>query len=170
MAEPSPAGAQGRRDLAVDFCRDRIRHYARLKVVAFLGYYFFQTGVIVLSAVTPLLVLEDVGSALFRAAPAAIAGVFAALSTVYHTRENWLRCTEMEDELTQELLLFQTEASPLYGANVPDARALSNFVHAIERIMDRDTSRWRALFDDQAGAGSNEGDESPQRGDRVAGA
>jgi hypothetical protein len=66
--------------------------------------------------------------------------------------------------------MFQTEASPLYGSNVADGKALSNFVHALERIMDRDTSRWRALFDEQAMSGGNDGDGSPQRGDRVAGA
>ena len=157
MAAKFPTDAKGRRDLAIDFCEERIRHYARFKVLALTTYYFFQTGIIVLSAVTPLLVLDDIGSALFRAAPAAIAGVFAALSTVYHTRENWLRCVEIEDALTNELLKYQTESSPLYSNAIPDNRALSNFVLSVERILEHDTSRWRSMFDEQISSQSGAG-------------
>ena len=162
MAAKFPTDAKGRRDLAVDFCEGRIRHYARYKVLALLSFYFFQTGIIVLSAVTPLLILEDIGSALFRAAPAAIAGVFAALSTVYHTRENWVRCVEIEDALSQELLKYQTESTALYNSSVPDGRALSNFVLSVERILEHDTSRWRAMFDEQMATGRSTGNGAQQ--------
>ena len=165
MAVKFPTDAKGRRELAIDFCQDSIRHYARLKVVFFFAYYFFQTGIIVLSAVTPLLVLDDVGSALFRAAPAAIAGVFAALSTVYRTREYGIRCVEIEDSLTQELLKYQTESTRLYSSAVPDNRALSNFVQAVERILESDTSRWRAMFDEQMTGGVAAGESGSQGSD-----
>jgi hypothetical protein len=117
-------------------------------------YLFFQWGIIILSAITPILITigdfrgaptqatgnpqEITGIQIFSISTAFLVAVFAAATKVFHFQENWLDFRATREELKSEIHLYSAR---LYGyATARDTRAL--FVNRIESIIRREVRVW----------------------------
>jgi hypothetical protein len=149
-----------RQERAIARCDDQIDWYERQKRTKRWLYWFFQNAVIVLTALTPILILwanvpevesrgwplldEHKPSALLTALPAALAAMLAAIMSSYQWREQWTRFGFTAEMLKSEKVKFETRTTADYSGNEEDA--LSNFVTRIEALISAEVGDWRALF------------------------
>jgi hypothetical protein len=136
---------EGRRALVVDDCQKMIDWYEKNKRVPRRLYYVSQTATIVLSAVTPVLILWEELPKAVQALPAAVAGIAAGLNAVYRWRENWVLRAHTSELMKRELVKFRARASEHYRADLGEQEAIDNFVGRIESITMGELSEWRVL-------------------------
>jgi hypothetical protein len=139
------ADIETRRQTALADCQTMIDWFNRNKRRARNFFYISQVCTIVLSALTPVLILwSDIPKAA-QALPAAIASIAAALNAVFRWREHWVIRAHASEALKLEMLKFKTRTSEEYMAGLDDQKALSNFVTRIESLSMNEVSEWRAL-------------------------
>jgi hypothetical protein len=156
---PCPDGDfQCRQEKAIARCAEQIQWYEREKCKKRILYWIFQNAVIVLSALTPLLILwgnaPDDGSrqwlgvgppsALAQAIPPALAAMLASIISSYQWREQWTRFGFTAEMLKSERAKFETRTTADYRGN-QDA-ALDTFVARIETLISAEVGDWRTLF------------------------
>jgi hypothetical protein len=80
---------------------------------------------------------------LLSVVPAVLASVLAALSGLFHWRDNWHRFGLTSETLKSELYKFQTRTDNYSLAKCPDdERALEVFMKTIEKIVMDETRQW----------------------------
>ena len=134
-----------RRQLALDDCQVMITWYEKNKRTVRTLFYISQVCIIVLSALTPILILWSDLPKPVQALPAAIASICAALNAVFRWRENWVLRAHTSEALKRELLKFKTRTSEEYRADLDDQQALANFVARVESLTMSELSEWRGL-------------------------
>jgi hypothetical protein len=128
---------------AVERAGEQIRWYTKNSVWAGVLYRAFQTLAVVLSAVTPVLILWTDLSPVLQALPAAAAAVSAALVGIYGWQENKARFAFTGEALKSELVQYETRTGPYKGSA---EEALDRFVGRIERLAMDETSQWRTSY------------------------
>jgi hypothetical protein len=98
-----------------------------------LLYSSAQVGVVVLSGLTPIVVLFGVASP-WQAVPAAVAALIAAVSGIFRWRENWTDYSSTAKQLELERLKFDTRPAT--------EGELTDFVDRIESIRMGAVQRW----------------------------
>jgi hypothetical protein len=134
-----------RRNVAIDDCQLMINWYEKNKRIPRRFYYTSQTSIIVLTALTPVLILWTDLPKPFQALPAALASIAAGLSAVFRWRENWVLRAHTSEALKRELVKFKARASENYSAALDQQKALDNFVNRIENLSMNEVSEWRVL-------------------------
>jgi hypothetical protein len=149
---------QCRQEKAIARCDEEIQWYEREKCKKRILYWIFQNAVIVLSALTPLLILwgnaADDGSrqllgvgppsALVQAIPAALAAMLASIISSYQWREQWTRFGFNAEMLKSERVKFETRTTADYRGD--RKAALDTFVARIETLISAEVGDWRTLF------------------------
>ena len=152
--------------------------YDRTRNLSRLGFYVFQTLVILLSGVTPILILAT-NLKLLQAIPPALASILAGLAGVYQFNEHWMQRSSTAEALKSELVKFETRTGKDYSDALSEAEVIQNFVLRIEAIQTDAVAQWRrsrevslaaAKASDQSGEVRGVPSEAvhPEAGDRRA--
>jgi hypothetical protein len=150
-----------RNQKAIARCKEQITWYEGQKHAKRRLFRFFQTAVVVLSGLTPLLILWatvaesgderwfGIGapSALAQALPAALASMLASIMSSYRWREEWVRFGFTAESLKSELVKYTTRTTADYNGD--DEAALNTFVTKIESLVSAEVEDWRTLFNKQ---------------------
>lgn len=123
--------------------RDQIRWYTKNSVWSGVLYRLFQTFAVVLSAITPVLILWTDLSPVLQALPAATAAISAALVGIYGWQENKARFAFTAEALKSELVQYETRTGRYKGS--PET-ALDRFVTRVEGIGMDETAQWRSTY------------------------
>jgi hypothetical protein len=138
------ADDDAREKAALERCHHMIQWYERSRVRAGRAYRLFETSIIVLSALTPVLILSAAVPTLLQAVPPAIAGLFATLIATYRWREDWIRYTVAAETLRSELVKFSTRTTADYSVRLPLGAALDTFVARMESVAASEIAEWRS--------------------------
>ena len=131
---------------ALQRCEKMIGWYEQQLTRARRAYRLFGTATILLSSITPILILwQPFGptNLIAQATPAALAALFAALLTNYRWREDWVRYAVAAETLRSEKTKFETRTTQDYALSLPDAVAFDNFVFRMESLAISEVSEWR---------------------------
>ena len=136
------------REKALLHCQEYIEWYEKMKRNRRRAHYFLQAGVIVLSGLTPILILSDQVSKPLQALPAALAGILAAITGVFQISESFARFAYTAEALKSEKLRFETRTTKDYQADVDEAdadeyKALNKFVGRMEDLVMSEVTDWR---------------------------
>jgi len=140
----TPPDAQTRRAHAIQRCQSLIKWYTRAKLTYWWAYLTLQIATVVLSGLTPVLILLDGLSKPLQALPAALAAAAAALNGIFQFQQNYVIFTYAQRALESELTKFETRTTGDYSVELEDQRALDNFVSHVEAVVMNATSEWRA--------------------------
>ena len=135
-------------EAALARCDGMIAWYEQHVVQSRRWYRLFSTATIVLSGLTPILILwpQPPGAAvhpLIQAAPAALAALFATLVANYRWREDWIRYAVAGETLRSEKTKFLTRTTQDYALALPRSEAFDNFVYRMESLAISEVSEWR---------------------------
>jgi hypothetical protein len=136
--------AEDRRKKAVERYNDSVRWYERTKRDARVLYYIFQVAVIVLSGITPLVILAT-DSKLAQAAFPALAAICAGILGIYQWQESWRRRGTTLEALKREYVKFDTRSGDDYALTLTEDEAISRFVLKMEDILEGEVSDWQRL-------------------------
>lgn len=133
-----------RREIALKRCNEQIKWYEDHASHARILYRAFQSAVVILGGLTPVLALwsEEVSRGV-QALPAALAAIVAGISGFWRWQENWIRFGYTAEALKSELVKFETRATEAYRASLNEEQALENFVIRIEDLAIGEVSEWR---------------------------
>jgi hypothetical protein len=134
---------EARQAAAVERAGEQIRWYTKNSVWSGILYRVFQTLAVVLSAITPVLILWTDLSPALQALPAAAAAISAALVGIYGWQENKARFAFTGEALKSELVQYETRTGR-YRGSAEDA--LDRFVTRVEQIGMDETSQWRTTY------------------------
>jgi hypothetical protein len=129
--------------LAVQRCTYMIDWYEVRLRRARIWYRLFQTATIILSGLTPVIILLFQQPPVVQAAPAALASISAALVASFRWREDWIRFAVAAETLRSERAKFLARATEEYAVTVPLERALDTFVFRTESLAISEVSEWR---------------------------
>ena len=123
-----------------------IKQYNRMASNARLTYVFIQWGLIIFSALTPILIVA--GGEVERWAAAAISVVVAigtAAMNTFKYQDNWINYRTICEALRREIHLFQARVPPYREPG--DHRAL--FAERVEAIIFQENILWRTTVSPQ---------------------
>ncbi len=135
---------EDRRKKAVERYNDSVKWYERTKRDARVRYYIFQVAVIVLSGITPLIILAT-DSKLAQAAFPALAAICAGIVGIYQWQESWRRRATTLENLKSEYVKFDTRSGDDYALALTDDEAISRFVLKMESILEGEVSEWQRI-------------------------
>jgi len=159
-----------RRTKAITRCDTQIEWYKNSGRRARLGYRLTQPLVIILSVVTPVLLLidsvpipalntsvTDAGLTMsisaiswvtmpeaVQAIPPLLVTVLVAVNAFFNWRESWIRRSATAELLKSEKVKYETQTGPDYGSTPDGQEALEHFVLKIESIASSEIAEWRA--------------------------
>jgi hypothetical protein len=107
-----------------------------------ISLQFANVAALVLSVVTPILILVSNVSPTVRATPAALAAIVLGATTTFSWRDNWIRWMQTSGLLENEQLLFVTGAVP-YDVDDP-AERVARFVANTGRLTSAEYASWGA--------------------------
>lgn len=119
------------RERAIRYCQELIDDYKKVRVSSRNIYYIFQISTIVLSGVTPILVLLDkieAAAGWIRWLPVvfpAIASIVTSISTSFPFQENWVRANttvELLEAEQEKFILGVTKPYRFYDLADPSQR------------------------------------------------
>jgi hypothetical protein len=133
-------------DIALKRCKELSDHYFRSKMESHNRSSRSQLASLVLTAITPvLLLIPNSGEYVKNLAAAASAG--AAISTgllsIYGWRETYVRSGYTYHALESEMNRYLTKASDDY-ANLDEEKAAQNFSKRINEIYMAEVTDWRS--------------------------
>jgi hypothetical protein len=131
------------RDKALDRCNELIDWYDKTKRQQHIAYQSFQVAAIVLSGVTPSLILWNHQSKVWQALPAALAGIAMGLIGIFQWRANYVRFGYVCEALKSEKLKFETRTTADYDTKLDEHEALGNFVTRMEALVMSEVTDWR---------------------------
>jgi hypothetical protein len=137
-ASPTP------REIAIKRCQENIDWYEKAKTRHMFAYQFFQVSALVLSGLTPVLILWTGLPELFKALPAALAAIATGLLGIFQWKDSYIRFGYTSEALKSERVKFETRTTKLYGAELDDHEVLNNFITRIENLVMSETSDWRS--------------------------
>lgn len=149
---------ENRRKHALERCQTLIEWYEKFKRRQQLAYEISHGAIIVLSGLTPILILWEDVSAPLKALPPALVAVLIGLSGAFQWKENYLRFALASEALQSERVKFLTRTTRAYNATVSDDLAIQNFVSQIERIAIREAAEWRGLMQESVSLENFNGD------------
>ena len=138
------AGTSPRHQMALKRCAEQIGRYERHAGRSRFLYRTFQSAVVILAGLTPVLALWEKGSELVQVLPAAIASVAAAIIGLWSWQENWVRFAATAEALKSELVKFQTRTGEAYAVSLNEETVLYNFVVRIEGLASGELAAWGA--------------------------
>lgn len=147
-----------RRKHALDRCQKLIEWYEKFKQRQQLAYEISHGATIVLSGLTPILILWGDLPAVAKALPPALVAVLIGLSGAFQWKENYLRFALASEALKSERVKFLTRTTRAYNATVSDDLAIQNFVVQIERIAMSEAAEWRGLMQESVSLENSKGD------------
>ena len=122
--------------------RDQINYYNSKSGWNKKMYNWFQWGVIVISAVVPVLVVSSNSQYKWIAAGLSVLlGIGTAALKVFKFQENWLNYRQLAETLKQEEYFYQAGIGSY--ASAPDSRSM--FVDHIEQLISRENAIWTNL-------------------------
>ncbi len=137
------------REKALRYCQELIDDYKNTRETSRNIYYTFQLATVVLSGVTPILVLVDKlepGQSLLKWLPVicpAVASIVASIVTSFPFQENWISANTTVELLEAEQEKFVLGVSPAYRCyDVADEAqhqqmtkmAIENFINQVNEI------------------------------------
>lgn len=131
---------------AFAYCEDLIKWYEETKRSQRRAYWASQIITIVLSGITPILILVDSIPAVLQAIPPAIVTITIGLSGVFQWKENYLRFAHAAETLKSEKIRFKTRSSKDYNRKWGDAIVLDRFVTRVDIIAMGEVGEWRTLM------------------------
>lgn len=149
---------------ALEYCQELIDDYKRVRRTSKRYYYIFQLGTIILSSLTPILVLLDkqVDVPYIKWLPIifpAIAAIISSISTSFPFQENWVNANKAVEQLEaeqEEFTLGVTESYRAFtmGKDSPRRRkklklAVENFIVEVNRIHLQQVSALAAQTEEQ---------------------
>ena len=137
-----PQGAGTRYETALKRCAEQIGWYERHAGRARRFYRTFQSAVVILAGLTPILALWEFDR--YDVLPAALASVLAAVIGLWGWQENWVRFAATAEALKSELVKFQTRTGEAYAASLDEETVLNNFVIRIEGLASGELAAWGA--------------------------
>ncbi len=137
-----------RREEALNRAHELSSRYKRIAKGAQISYRTFQSAVIVLSGLTPILT-AIFGSSGLLAAPAGLAALIAGINQFWNFQATWTRCLSAAQELESEIVKFETR-SVGYRGQITD-EAINTFVTRIENIAGTVLADWRSQMAIPAG-------------------
>lgn len=147
------------RERALKRCQENINWYEKAKHRQRLAYQSFQVSAIVLSGLTPVLILwGDLPKAL-QALPAALAAIAARMAGVFQWKESYPRFAYVCEALKSERLKFETRTTAEYGPDLDKHQALDNFVVGREALVMDEVTDWRTQVQKAASSPSRSGQE-----------
>jgi hypothetical protein len=105
-------------------------------------FYSIQTLVIVLSGITPVIVIADAHPFWHGLFPA-MSAIFAGLLGIYQFHDSWMRRSVAAESLRREHSKYITRVGTDYGLHLTADQALNHFVVNIEDIAADEVSQWR---------------------------
>ena len=141
----SESDAADRRNQALEWCQIQINWYDKAMRQSKRAHYVFQIATVVLSGLTPVLVLWSDLPKIWQALPAALVTIVVGLSNAFHWRENWIRFAYTMEALKSEKIKFQTRAGS-YGTSLSDNTAISRFVDRVESLHMGEVADWRTAL------------------------
>lgn len=137
------------REKALQYCQELIDDYKNTRETSRNIYYTFQLATVVLSGVTPILVLVDKlepGQSLLKWLPVicpAVASIVASIVTSFPFQENWISANTTVELLEAEQEKFVLGVTPAYRCyDVADEAqhqqmtkmAIENFINQVNEI------------------------------------
>lgn len=130
------------------FSQKLIENYKRTIAFNMFGYYGSQSAVIILSGITPLLILFKIPSEM-AAIPPAIASVAAGLSNTFRYRDKYVISKITLEELVFERKKFELGLSPYEKKEVEDENSQQNvvgvFIRNFEIIHRQRMEEWQKI-------------------------
>jgi len=146
----------GRREQALEWCEEQIDWYKKAMLRSKSLYYVFQVATVILSGLTPVLVLWSDVPKIWQALPAALVTIVVGLTNAFHWRENHIRFAFTMEVLKSERIKFKTRAGS-YGPKLSENTVVSRFVDRIESLHMGEVSDWRtSLVEDTLEIGTAE--------------
>jgi hypothetical protein len=134
------------RELVLAKCESSIKWYDGSKRRARYQFYVLQLSILVLTAITPLLILLSGLPKAVQALPTILATIAAGLQNIFNPRDRWAQAFSIEQFLEFERLKFETRTGDDYAMEIDDHQALENFVYRIESLIIEDVKSRRALL------------------------
>ncbi len=131
-----------KRQKALDHCQEMIDWYGKHKWWQRVYYQVSQLMAIVLSGITPILILIDQLPEVIQAIPPAIVTMLVGLGGIYQWKENWLQYAQTHETLKNEKLKFETRAGN-YGFRLNETTALDRFVTRVSDITLGEVTEWQ---------------------------
>ncbi|NER22865.1 MAG: DUF4231 domain-containing protein [Symploca sp. SIO1C2] len=144
-----PDGFSESREQALEYCQNLIQDYVRVRKTSRNFYYIFQLSTIVLSGITPILVLVDkqVDVPYIQWLPVifpAIAAVVTSVSTSFPFQERWVNANRVVEKLEAEQEKFILGITQPYRAFAMEASdeerrkklklSIENFILEVNKI------------------------------------
>jgi hypothetical protein len=133
-------------DIALKRCQDLLEQYFRLKMKSYKRSSRTQLASLVLTAITPVLLLIPISGEyvkLLAAATSVGAAISTGLLSIYGWRETYVRSGYTYHALESEMNRYLTQASDDY-ANLDKEKAAQNFSKRIEEIYMAEVTDWRS--------------------------
>ncbi len=145
----SSASLKSARKKALQYCQELIEDYKKTRKNSRNIYYVSQIATIILSGVTPILVLVerlDTGESWFKWLPVifpALASIVASIVTSFPFQENWIAANATVELLEAEQEKFVLGVTPAYRCyDIADAtqrqkmakKAIENFINQVNSI------------------------------------
>jgi hypothetical protein len=131
-----------RQQQALDWFRGQLDWYARNAKKSRWAYTAAQSAAIVLSAVTPVIVVVESIPVAVRGVPAVIATIALAASNLFGWRENWARHIQTAGALERERLWFDTRTGPYAGIEDANGR-FAQYVATASAIVTAEYGQWQ---------------------------
>lgn len=133
--------------MALARCDELIEWYTKEGRRQRIAFQSFQVAAIVLSGLTPILILLlpekwDAWAAL----PAALAAIAVGMLGIFQWKENYIRFAYTSEALKSEKVKFETQTTNEYDKNLDPQTILSNFVIRVEALVMGEVSDWRGLM------------------------
>ncbi len=123
-------------------CADQVDWYVNHSQQEMFLDKIFVIGVVLLSGLTPVLILWTSLPKPLQALPSALAAIAAGVAGSFNWRDNWVRWKATQELLKSELSLFDVSAGTYKEGG---AAALNIFALRVEELSNRELEQWRAL-------------------------
>jgi len=143
-------------DQALFYCQSMIDWYETVKFKQRLAYQAAQIAIIVLSGITPILILVGEIPVFWQALPPAVVTILVGLSGIFQWKENYLRFAFTSQALQSEKVRFETRTSSDYHRQLKEVTALERFVTRVDNIVMGEVGEWRVLMQESVSSKSSE--------------
>ena len=145
-----------RRQIALDHCAYLLKWYEGAKTRQRVLFQTALVSTIILSGVTPILILIESIPSIVQAIPAALVAIIVSANASFQWKENYLRFAHTFQLLQMERVLFKTCATDKYKVSIDQETALGNFTERIKIISLTEVTEWSELMKDSPDIGTGE--------------
>lgn len=140
---------------ALNRCDRQIRYYQNLAKKNRFYFHTAQASIIVLSGLTPILILlTDLPGAL-KALPSALSTIASGLLGVFQWKECYIRMGYTAEALVSERLRYMTRTTHDYSSSLTNNEALDRFITKIENITLEEVADWKTQMSRQVIQGAD---------------